>query len=285
MRFLIIGASGAIGKKIIEELMKQNQHELVVFGRKKIGDIYGCRVEEKTGDLLDLESLDAACQKIDIVIHSAGLTHSRDSKKYFAVNLKGTENLLLASKKNNVKKFIFISSRTASENGGAYAHSKLLAEKAVAESGLNAIILSLSEVYGSGKDAIDGLINSVKKSSIMLIPGKGEFELCPVFIDDAVQAIVKASVSDKILLSKYIISGPECFSYSDFVKKLEEIFQKKVIKFFIPLFILKIGSILFPGIIVKDQIPRLAVKKPSDISLATRDLNFDPRGIGNALKK
>ncbi len=278
MRILITGASGAIGKKIIEKLMEQNQPELLVLSREK-SEIFSRGVMARTGDLLDPESLNAACEGIDIVIHAAGLTHSSDQQAYFSVNLKGTENLLRAAKTNGVKKFVFISSRTASENGGAYAESKLQAEKAVSDSGLEAVILSLSEVYGSGKGAIEGLINSVKKSSFIFIPGKGEFELCPVFIDDAVQAIAAAAITDKKLLQKYIIAGPKCFSYLRLVEKLEDIFRKKIKKFFIPLFFIKIVSVMFPVIIVRDQIPRLAVKKPSDISLASRDLNFYPRGI------
>jgi nucleoside-diphosphate-sugar epimerase len=285
MRILITGASGAIGKKILGELIKQDQHDVLVLSRKKNESPIGSRAKELAGDLLDRESLDEACRNIDIVIHLAGLTHSRDAKQYFKVNLKGTENLLFASEKNNVKKFIFISSRSASEKGGAYAQSKLSAEKAVADSGLSHVILSLSEVYGSGKDAIEGLINSVKRSSFVLIPGKGEFELCPVHIDDAVRAIVEAALTDKAFLSKYIIAGPECFSYLDFIKKLEDIFDKKIIKIFIPLFVLKIASSIFPQAIVKDQIPRLVVKKPSDISLARRDLNFCPQRIKDVLKK
>ena len=46
--------------------------------------------------------------KQDIVIHIAGITHSKYSKKYVSGNVKSTENLISHFKNLNIKHFIFL---------------------------------------------------------------------------------------------------------------------------------------------------------------------------------
>ena len=63
-------------------------------------------------------------KKIDWVFHLAGLADIVPSienpDKYFQVNVNGTLNVLEASKKNNIKKFIYAASKQV-----AMGHSQL----------------------------------------------------------------------------------------------------------------------------------------------------------------
>jgi NADH dehydrogenase len=120
--------------------------------------------ETVSGNINDPESLDRACQGMDSVLHLAALTHSRNASEYFKVNLEGTLNLINACKKNDVGRFIFCSSGSASSIGGAYGLSKLESEVLVYKSGIPWIILRPSEVYGPQmKEGVGKLISWVKK--------------------------------------------------------------------------------------------------------------------------
>ena len=86
--------------------------------------------ENVDGDLADPVSLRGALDGVAAVVHLAALTHSRNPKRYDAVNVGGTR-ALLASTPASVQRFVLVSSRAVSPEGGAYSRSKLAAEAAV----------------------------------------------------------------------------------------------------------------------------------------------------------
>ena len=292
MNVLITGATGVIGDNLIMEFkrlendfnLKEKHHLRILIHNNKNHNYKFANIEYAVGDLLDLSSLYQATLNIDIVVHAAGLTQTNQQNLYYKVNTLGTENLLKACQKNKVKKFIYISSRTASKNGGAYAVSKLLAEKKVEAFPANWIILSLAEVYGAGKkEAISRLIRLIKKSYFIPVIGNGRYFLNPVFIDDVVRGIMAAVKHDDIFRKKYILAGPEEFTYDELIDRLTKILKVKRFKIYLPVFLIKFLAFSFyifkKNFIVRDQVPRLLCKKPANIDLAKKDLGFNPRNF------
>ena len=284
MKILITGASGGIGKILIKKLIKAEFDDLAILSRSKSKFKETENLKIKIGNLDDFNSLDKALKNIDVIIHLAGITHTNKTKKYFQINAIGTKNLLRAAKKNSVKKFIFISSRAASETGGTYAYSKFLAEQMVKKYKHDWIILKPAEIYGAKNDeAIQKLINKIKNSYFIPVPGKGEFELNPVFVDDVVMVIIN-SIQTKKNNTSYILAGANSFSYKNLVNLIARAYDKKIKIIYAPFFALKIIAFVFPSLLVKDQIPRLLVKKSDDISFAREYLNFNPRSFKEWVK-
>lgn len=291
MRVLITGAAGLIGNNLIAEFKRvenafgsEEKYQLRILAYNKNHNHKFAEVEYATGDLLDLNSLDQATLNIDIVVHAAGITHTNQQNLYYQINTRGTENLLKACQKNKVKKFIYLSSRTAGQDGGAYAVSKLLAEKKVEEFSANWIILSLAEVYGAGeKEAISRLISLIKKSYFIPVIGNGQYFLSPVFIDDIVSGIMAAVKKDNIFRKKYILAGPEEFTYNEMLNRLFKVLKVKRLKMYLPIFLANFLAFIFyifkKDLIVRDQVPRLLTRKPVNIDLAKKDLNFNPRSF------
>jgi len=288
MFILITGATGQIGEKLISAL-KNSEHKIRILSRNSQNNLKDNKIESVIGDLKNLKSLEKATINIDTIIHLAAITHTNDQKLYYHINTEGTKNLLTAAEKNKVKNFIYISSRTAGIEGGAYAHSKLLAEELVKKSSLNWVILRPSEVYGANdKEAISKLINIIKKNPIIPIIGDGKYCLNPVHIDDLIQTI--SIIVNKNIYSRktYIIAGPKEISYNDLVDKLAKKLKVKIIKIHIPIFFARLIAYLFflfkKDILVRDQVPRLLSKKPGGIEEARKDLGFKPRNLEAGLK-
>lgn len=288
MRILITGAAGKLGKKLITELSGA-KHQLVLL--KRPGEnLFESKDEIVFGDILDQLSLEAAVKDVDTIIHLAGLTHSNDDKEYYRVNILGTKNLLISSKAAGVKKFIFVSSRTAGYGGGAYAISKLLAEEEVKKSGLNFVILRLAEVYGKNMNgAIAQLVKIIKKCYFIPIIGRGDYKISPVYIDDVIDGILTILNNKIISRNSYLLAGPEEFTYNELVSKIIKILKLKRIKIYLPVIFVKIFlnflSILKLNLFVKDQLPRLLVVKSADIGSSIKDLNFRPRNFNKGLSE
>lgn len=289
MLILITGATGSIGKKLTDKLRNSGCRLRILARKIDAGNISGGNIECAKGSLEDIKSLNEAASGADIAIHLAGITHTNKEALYFKINTEGTENLINACQNNGVKKFIYISSRTACEEGGAYAKSKLLAEKALEKSGLDWVILRPSEIYGAGgKEAISKLINIMQKSAFVPIIGNGQYLLSPVHADDLIQSILAILKNNAYSKKIYTIAGPEEFTYSELADKISEILGVKRIKIFIPLGVFEFLAFVFyifkKDIFVRDQIPRLICKKSSDITPAKKELGFNPRTLEEGIK-
>lgn len=289
MLILITGATGSVGKKLTDKLQNSGYRLRILERKVDAINISGGNIERAKGSLEDIKSLNEALSGIDIVIHLAGITHTNKEALYFKINTGGTKNLIKACKNNGVKKFIYISSRTACEEGGAYAKSKLLAEKALLESDLDWVILRPAEIYGAGgKEAISKLINIIEKSPFIPIIGNGQYLLSPVHADDLIQSILAILKNNAYSKKIYTIAGPEEFTYSELTDKISKILGVKRRKIFIPLSVFEFLAFVFylfkKDILVRDQIPRLICKKSSDIAPAKKELGFNPRTLKEGIK-
>lgn len=121
-RLLVIGGAGLIGSHLVEELLKEDIKELIIYdnfcrGTKENLELAlkdkRCKVFKAGGDILQTDILDTAMSGIDGVFHLAALwllqCHEYP-RSAFEVNIQGTFNVLEACLKNQVKRLVYSSS-------------------------------------------------------------------------------------------------------------------------------------------------------------------------------
>ena len=273
MKILITGASSILASRLVALLLESGKFSLRLLEHRSVASIESC--ETISGDITDPESLDRACQGMDGVLHLAALTHSCNNAEYFRVNREGTQNLINACKRKNVRRFVFISSVAASEDGGAYGLSKLESEDRVCESGLQWIILRPSEVYGPQmKEGIGELISWVKN-----------FKFIPV-VGGAIAQIV---MNPDLINQKLNLCGPEIIPFREVIDRLSRFLEVRRNKIFIPIWIAKLGvslaSLMKLGSFTPDQIPRLLCRKDQDISQTATLISYCPRKLEEGLRE
>jgi len=118
--FLITGGAGFIGSNLAETLLKRN-HEVRVLddlsqGKQENVDMF-LDNENYTfikGDIRDLDTCLKAAEDVDYVLNQAAWGSVPRSIEmpllYEEINIRGTLNMLEASRQNNVKKFVYASS-------------------------------------------------------------------------------------------------------------------------------------------------------------------------------
>jgi len=122
--YLLTGAAGYLGSNISRSLIAQNKtvRALVLNGDPAIAQV-PAQAEIILGDIVDPNSVEEFFSLLDnahndtevIVIHCASMvTVSPDlSKKLYAVNVTGTQNIIDACVRHQVKKLVYISSTGA----------------------------------------------------------------------------------------------------------------------------------------------------------------------------
>ena len=286
MKILVTGASGFLGQCLIKPLMDSEGQIIRVLVHRSAMNIGGC--EAVRGDLNDPESLLRVTQGMDTVVHLAALTHTNREEDYYKINTEGTKNLLHACARNGVTRFVYVSSRAAHYQGGGYARSKLLAEDAVKGSKLFWVILRPAEVYGEGSpDAINRLIQWIRKYKIVPVIGNGQYKLSPVFIDDIIPPMVRAILNEDIYSITLNLAGPENITFTTLVDRLCDLLKVQRYKIFIPVplaqQIFNVMTLMNKYGLTRDQIPRLLCEKSADISNTTKLLNYDPRRLEEGL--
>ena len=121
-RILVIGGAGLIGSHVIEELLKEDIKEVIVYDNFCRGTWDNlenalkdtrCRVFEIGGDILQTDILNVAMKDVDAVFHMAALWLLQCyeyPRAAFDVNIRGTFNVLEACVSNNIKRLVYSSS-------------------------------------------------------------------------------------------------------------------------------------------------------------------------------
>ncbi len=268
MKILVTGATSKLGQALIPELLKNSAIEkLYILSRtKRPSGIFqllnDSRLEHLQGDICkELFFLDHL-KNLDLCIHMAAVTHSKDEQEYFEVNEMGTKKLADRLYSNGCKEFIFVSSHTAGLNAGAYAESKFLAEKYLFSMPWNQLlVLRPSEIVGAGsQEGLDKLENIARKFKIYpCLIGLREIVFSPTRIEEIVRFIAGTLNEDLQGNRVQIVRGPTVTSI-----QLIEYFWKKYhampIPVFIPLLqiVSKVLSLAGVHLFAPDQIARLS---------------------------
>lgn len=230
MRYLVTGGAGFIGTNLVTELIKQGHQAVVldnyVGGRQSDRVVPG--VEYVEGDIRDAAILDTVCAGTDGIFHLAALPRVsytvEQPLETHDVNLNGTLQVLLAAKRNNVKRVVFAStSATYGEQVtfpltedtmvrrpiSPYGLHKLAGEHYVRLFselyGVEGVSLVYFNVYGPHFDpngpyalVIGKFLQQAKEGQPLTVCGDGEYYRDYVHVSDVVAANIKAMTSPKV---------------------------------------------------------------------------------------
>ena len=212
-KVVVIGGAGFIGSHLVDNLIREDVREIVIYDNFCRGTHKNISVALKDsrvkvfdlgGDILQTDILNEALKKADYVFHLAALwlLHCQDfPRSAFHVNMEGTFNVLEACVKNNVKRLIYSSSASvygdalqipmtedhAFNNKTFYGATKIAGEQMARafhhRYGLNYVGLRYMNVFGARQDYKGAYIAVIMKILDNLDQGKR-----PVLYGDGTQA-------------------------------------------------------------------------------------------------
>jgi len=238
-KVLVTGGTGFIGSHLTELLLKQG-HPVACLVRdlKNLRWLTGLDVEPIVGDCTLPETLDRAVEGASIVIHAAGLTKAKWSRRYYAVNHIGTRNILEACARRQppIEKFILVSSLAAagpSLDGNPvrdndpprpvsdYGQSKLLAEQETLayKDRFPVTILRPTAVYGPrDRDMFEVFLWAKRGFLAEIMGGQRFLQFC--YVGDVVDALSLAVQKQTQSGSIYCTAEEQPYSWSEFRQAL-----------------------------------------------------------------
>jgi nucleoside-diphosphate-sugar epimerase len=260
-KFLITGGAGFIGSHIANRLAGDNHFIRILdnFSSGKMANLESIidKVEIIKGDICSMDDCVKATNGIDFVLHQAALRSvpksMEDPVRYNEVNISGTLNLLQASRKNNVKRFVLASSssiygdvRNFPEKESffpdpisPYALTKLAGEHYCKifnlNYGLETVCLRYFNVFGP-RQALDDeyavvipkFINCMLQGNSPPIFGNGRQSRDFTFVDNVVNANILACKGNNCMGGVFNVASGKDYSILDLVKILNKITGKKI---------------------------------------------------------
>src|SRR5262245_17492989 len=149
MRIFVTGASSPLAVGVLRQLLLHSDAELWCGRHRKDIPVDDVRVHVIDLDLESGLTATLSRRQFDMVIHFAGVTHATDEQQYWRVNLEGTRRLAEAAHEAGCRRFVYISTRCATQGSGAYGESKLAAEKQLQKLEWESLlIIRPAEIYG-----------------------------------------------------------------------------------------------------------------------------------------
>ena len=221
MNVLVTGASGFIGRALIRRLA-DGGHDVRAMVRQAETVAPHPRVQPFPADLLDPASLERATHGIAVVVHLACATGVADEKQVRAVNVDGTRALLDAARRQGVRRFVFVSSISATRARlGPYGQTKKEGEALVAHAGLEWVTVRPSLVYGSASVWLFATLAGYLRSlPVVPVVGDGRNALDPIHIDDVCEVLSQCVTRPDVLGKTFDLLGPERVTFDAFLSRL-----------------------------------------------------------------
>jgi UDP-glucose 4-epimerase len=200
LRTLVTGAAGFVGKHLVRKLLAEG-HEVIAFDKRE------CNLGTKTirGDIASF-NFEEILKDVNVVFHLASLLGTAELFHRIIeaerVNVLGTLNLLEAMRRKGVNKILFTSKPNIWKHN-AYTITKETCEHYLemyqCVYGFQSVIVRPYNIYGPAEElveyrkAIPYFVIAALKGEPLEIFGNGEQTMDAIYIDDAVEALVRSA--------------------------------------------------------------------------------------------
>jgi nucleoside-diphosphate-sugar epimerase len=238
MNILITGAAGFIGSHLTQALVEKGHSVRGLLLPQEDGQGLGkLGVEIFRGNLTRPDSLAGVADGMDIVFHLAARTLDWGTRKQFeSVMVDGTRHLLEASRRH-ASRFVYCSSIAAYGLGRAlvgfteederkvcgipYCDTKIMAEDLVSAfcttNNVDYTIIRPANVFGPGSVWVKEVLDGFKRGPFPLI-GKGRAPGAFVYIDNLVDGMIRAGLSDIGKKNIYLFCDDFPITWGDYLK-------------------------------------------------------------------
>jgi 2-alkyl-3-oxoalkanoate reductase len=311
MKFLVTGASGFLGRAIVQRLRERGDN-VRTFQRGKCADLKSMGIECFRGDLGDIDSLAPAIEGCEIVFHVGSKVGVAGTyREFYKTNVVGTHNVLELCRRYGVAKLVYTSSPsvvfTGNDDEGInestpypsrylhpYPKTKAEAERLVLAANsepLATIALRPHLIWGPGDTHIMPQVLKLAHARRLRLVGDGRNLVDSTYIDNAAAAhlltIDRLTSSAPCGGRAYFITNGEPLPIVELLGKfLRAASLTPEIRSVRPAFAYFVGAVLenlhralrLSG---EPRMTRFVARELStahwfDISAARRDLGYDP---------
>ena len=281
-RIAIIGASGELGSKLLQQLATTDCRIVAVVRNKNKRDFssYSNVEVKEIGDISNTKALGHALENVDTIINTGYIWFAPAIHKAIVNGAQLPKHILFTG-----------STRIFTRYNCNNSQQKKAAELFIQNQfEIPWTIIRPTMIYGHSNDKnISKLTRLLKKTPVMPLIGKGNNLIQPVFIDDLIRAFLLAIESTEMHYQTYNIGGRHPITNKELFKTVGHTLNKNLTTVPIPVFIIttlvRLLQVFKITKISQDQIKRFQENKDIDIAPFESAFGFTPRTFQEGVKQ
>ena len=225
-KIVLTGAAGLVGQNLIPRLKARGHTNIVAIDKHPANSATLRRLHPDLNvietDLAKKDDWQTAVADADIVILAHAQIGGLDEATFTANNVIATARFIDAVRAASPYVVHLSSSVIQSAARDWYTQSKGRQEKLVVESGLPAVVLRPTLMFGwFDRKHLGWLARFMQKAPLFPIPGSGRYLRQPLYVGDVCEIII-ACIEQRPVGKIYNISGQERIDYIDLIRALKE---------------------------------------------------------------
>jgi predicted dehydrogenase/nucleoside-diphosphate-sugar epimerase len=245
-RILVTGASGLLGRSLLDRLRSSGESVRVLIRRRSPELERLPDVQVVYGDLGDPEAVDRAVQGVQLVYHVGATMRGRGWADFEAGTVCGTSNVVQACLKHDVERLVHVSSvivldyaaqspsavvdesaplEPHPEKRGSYTRAKLLAERLVVDAsrqhGLRAVVVRPGQIVGPGYESASPY-GTIALAGHWIGIGTGRLKLPLVHVEDVVDGLLAAASRPDLGASIFHLVDSTPVTQRDYIARCQE---------------------------------------------------------------
>lgn len=222
-KVLIAGASGFIGKALIEKLLLEDDIHIVALSRN-IKKSENPRVTWFKCDLFSLKDISIAmegCETGFYLVHSMLPSANLSQGTFYDFDLILADNFIRAAKLNNLKHIIYLGGMIP-PNADLSWHlkSRLEVEETLRNSSIKTTVLRAALIIGAQGSSFTILEKLVERLPIMICPAWTNTRSRPVALVDMINVLKRSLLEINVQGKIYDIAGPDVITYKELILKV-----------------------------------------------------------------
>jgi len=243
MHILVTGANGFVGSVLCKKLLERGYKvKGLVRKTSDLSLLEGVPIQKVIGSLEDTASLEKAVENVSLVYHVAAAVTDWGIFNYFwQVNVEGTKNLLEASVRAGVRKFVYVSSVAVHSFIGAenmnesspqlptpfpYCQTKRETEKLVMDyhhrGKIIVTIVRPGDVFGPGDRTSLLKMRKMLESGTMAYIDGGETLGAFTYVENLAEGLILAGIKKEADGEVYVITDGIKLTWREYFEKLTE---------------------------------------------------------------
>jgi nucleoside-diphosphate-sugar epimerase len=295
MKILVSGGTGVMGSRLVKGLVEAGHKAriLTLPGDPFVARLKDVECEIVYGNISDKDSLKGIFNDIDVVYHLAAIIIAHDDSLFEKINTNGTKNMVEGAAAAGVQHFIYISSASVVyPNATSYSLSKIECERIVRkQSKMPYTIIRPTLVYErNGGQEFMMFMDYLMKYPVVPFIGTGKSLKNPVDVDDLMKGMLAIPGNKKCYGKIYNFSGGEEINIWDLGKLMLKHKGEKKLFIAMPVWLCKIIASIMKTFMKRppltwNVIAGITQDGNLDHSSATRDIEYNPIGIQEGMKK
>ena len=234
-----------MGRRIVHALRAENRDVRALVRRpERAAHLRALGVEVAAGDITDPASLRRAMEGCTHVVHLVAIIKG-SAAEFQRVMTQGTKDLVAAAQDAGVDRFVLMSAlgtSAPSEGTVPYFAAKWAEERAVAESGLEHVILRPSFIFGREGGVLPTFMKQVRYSPVVTVIGAGLQRSQPIWVDDVADYFTRAIDAPEAANRTFELGGPDTVDWNGLYSTIAKVLGKRRRLVHVPIPVARVGA-------------------------------------------